>query len=353
MDNNVKKVRWVHSASTDFWFILSPPFLVTLIVLALSSIISDAHVNAWQWLFLVLFIDVGHVWSTIFRTYLDLDFKKRHALLFIVVPIICLVSTLLLYQMGFMVFWRVMAYMAVFHFVRQQYGFMKMYTPRPVRFRYEQQFDNLVIYAATLYPILKWHLSDSKAFHWFLKGDFVYFESIFLGDAIDVLYVVIAVCYGLKEIVLWRPVYWAKNMIVLGTGLSWYVGIVAFDSDLIFTSINVVSHGVPYMALVYLKAKKRSKQRNVFSNVLQSIFQVRISIFIFCALLFVLAFFEELLWDALVWRDHYAFFGWLSGTVSLDQESWMFIVPILSVPQLTHYVLDGFIWKKNFEVNPR
>jgi hypothetical protein len=40
-----------------------------------------------------------------------------------------------------------------------------------------------------------------------------------------------------------------KNLIIIGTLSSWFFGIVYFNNDLVFTLLNVVSHGIPYMAL--------------------------------------------------------------------------------------------------------
>jgi len=43
-----------------------------------------------------------------------------------------------------------------------------------------------------------------------------------------------------------------------------------------------------------------------------------------------------------VWHDR----AWLFGD-GWDLPAWqLVIVPILALPQLTHYVLDGFIWRR-------
>jgi hypothetical protein len=56
-------------------------------------------------------------------------------------------------------------------------------------------------------------------------------------------------------------------------------------------------------------------------------------------ILLLIAFSEEYLWEILVWKEQF----------SLDLGSfsnWQFlVVPLLTVPQFTHYLLDGFIWK--------
>ena len=48
-----------------------------------------------------------------------------------------------------------------------------------------------------------------------------------------------------------------KDIVVATTAICWYVGIVYFNSDYAFTVTNVIIHGVPYFALIYIYAKYR------------------------------------------------------------------------------------------------
>ena len=40
--------------------------------------------------------------------------------------------------------------------------------------------------------------------------------------------------------------------------IAWGVGIVGSDSDLAFTALNVLAHGIPYLALVWLHGRTRA-----------------------------------------------------------------------------------------------
>jgi hypothetical protein len=51
---------------------------------------------------------------------------------------------------------------------------------------------------------------------------------------------------------------------------------------------------------------------------------------------------EEWLWDAFVWHEHAALLA--TPTVDLDQAAAL-LVPLLSLPQLTHYILDAYLWR--------
>jgi hypothetical protein len=129
-----------------------------------------------------------------------------------------------------------------------------------------------------------------------------------------------------------------KNLILVGTYLSWYLGIVTFQGDLVFTMLNVVAHGIPYMALVWIFGKKTNEQ-HVFN------FNYK-GVLIFIGVVFLLAYLEEAIWDIFIWKDHPSIFPMLTSLpVVQDTFILSLLVPLLTLPQLTHYVLDGFIWK--------
>lgn len=68
---------------------------------------------------------------------------------------------------------------------------------------------------------------------------------------------------------------------------------------------------------------------------------------VFFSLLGILAYLEEGLWDGLVWREHATVFSWFQVLpVVTEQPLLALLVPLLALPQMTHYVLDGFIWRR-------
>jgi hypothetical protein len=63
-------------------------------------------------------------------------------------------------------------------------------------------------------------------------------------------------------------------------------------------------------------------------------------------LLILFAYFEEGLWDGLVWKEHASVFKPFATLPAINSDMLLaLIVPLLALPQSTHYVLDGFIWK--------
>ena len=84
----------------------------------------------WGWVVLVLLIDVGHVWATLFRTYFDPEARAHNRDLLLFFPLLCFAGALGLALISEALFWRVLAYIALYHFIKQQYGITALYNVR-------------------------------------------------------------------------------------------------------------------------------------------------------------------------------------------------------------------------------
>jgi hypothetical protein len=342
------KQPWIKNARFDSLFVLAPPFVALLIVELLPNRFkTTSEMPLVGWVILVLLVDVAHVYSTLFRTYFNRARFRQQRLLFLMIPLGCYLAGVLLHSVNSLWFWRVLAYLAVFHFVRQQYGFMRIYSRFDTVPNWSGRLDTLVIYAATVYPIIWWHLTPGRHFNWFVEGDFVQPQLEWLKITVTVLYWFLLAFYVGKESWLYycsRELNWPRNLLVLGTVISWYFGIIQFNGDLAFTMLNVVSHGIPYMALIWVSdwpivtlSQGNSARLTVNSS----------GWLVFFSLLGILAYLEEGLWDGLVWREHATVFGWFQALpLVTEQHLLAVVVPLLALPQMTHYVLDGFIWRR-------
>ncbi len=342
---------WLHSAAIDTILILSPPFLALLVAFSLNSASMDNGIPPWAWLVFIVGIDVAHVWSTLFRTYLDHEAYEERKLLFLLTPLACWLLGLMLYTLSGALFWTALAYLAVFHFARQAYGFLMLYSRSEAQ-GWGKRLDQAFIYLATLYPILYWHAHLPRNFHWFIDGDFASGCPEIVATCTGYLYLLVIAAYLAKEAKSSsdnKPLNIPKQLVLLGTAASWYVGIVALNGDFIFTVTNVVAHGIPYIGLVWLLGRKQSKlspERYAFMGLKFSRVYSLAFLPVFLGLLFFLGFLEEGLWDALHWREHTALFPFLSWLPKvLDKGTLAWLVPLLALPQATHYVLDGFIWR--------
>ncbi len=339
---------WLFSRNVDLAVFLGSAAVSfgALGVGALTGILHD-ETPGWAWIPAVILCDVAHVWSTAFRTYLDPAERRARPWLLAIVPMLGLAASVALFAVGELAFWRALAYLAIFHFVRQQYGWVSLYRARARESgRIGRVIDTAAIYAATVWPLLHWHTHLPRRFSWFVPNDVVALPS-FVMPLATVLYVAALAAYAVRAAVLWsrgtaNP---GKDVVVVTTAAAWYVGIVAFDSDYAFTVTNVFMHGIPYFALVYVHTRTRSPApAPALAPVPAPALAQRLTrnVLVYLGALWLVAFAEELVWDRAVWHDH----GWLFG------EGWdvgalkLVIVPLLALPQLTHYVLDGFIWRR-------
>jgi len=344
--SNQKSVVWIKSASFDLTWIVGPHFFSVFFAVSIYPIVKDWQpMPLWIWFVLVVCIDVAHVYSTLFRVYLEKTERQRYELIGWLIPLTVWLVGVLLYSLSPLVFWRCLAYLAVFHFIRQQYGFFRIYSGKTnvknssLIYKWLNQYS---IYYVTVIPVLIWHFSGPKNFNWFIEDDFLYWNS---QKAVAILSFILAfstlgfVYTEFTDSFKNKFINWAKIGIYFGTLLVWYIGIVYFNNDIIFTITNVVAHGVPYMALIW-SYKSRGERQYEFKWLKLN------SFFIFIIVLLVLSYAEEFLWASLVWKEHLpAFFLAQTQTIEFSPMLLSLLVPLLAVPQGTHYILDAFIWK--------
>jgi hypothetical protein len=339
--------KWLFSAPVDLTVFLGSAVL-SLLLLAVGWQLGILHEESpdWTWITAVLLIDVAHVWSTSFRVYFDAEEFKKRIWLYTLVPVFGYAVGVALYSESALTFWRVLAFVAVFHFVRQQYGWVNLYRAKlKEKSRLTWWIDAAAIYLATVYPLAFWMTSLPRNFEWFVKDDFFALPAL-VEQILFPVYAAALVVYFAKSIYLYFKdgfLNVGKDIVVATTAVCWYVGIVALDSDYAFTVTNVIIHGVPYFALIYFYARSRRETAPRFYQALSS------NWIVFLATVWALAYIEEIFWHRGVWHER----GWMFGE-NFDAENWkMYLVPLLAVPQLTHYVLDGFIWRRKYNSNFR
>lgn len=368
---------WLSSALFDLSFIIGPAFVASIFVIIFHEQIQGYDfLPLWAWVVFVLMIDVAHVYSTLFRTYLDPVAFSNNRTLLISIPVLAWAVGTLLYSVDGMLFWRALAYLAVFHFIRQQFGFVALYSRKDygtglIWNSWNRRLDALAIYMATLYPIFYWHTHLPRNFNWFVAGDFFVGVPDVVSKFVFIAYLLVGAAYLLKEAVQFLKTGYfnlPKNLIVVGTALAWWIGIVALNSDMAFTITNVITHGIPYIALVWLyhnrvgkgdRAKDSTKNKTKNStassesnlSMVSNIFVLFRNLILsylpaFLVFLVLLAYLEEGLWDGFVWREHGTIFGIFQVLPVLkDPLVLSILIPFLALPQSTHYVLDGFIWR--------
>lgn len=341
MDATLAKPNyWLFSREIDLTVFLGSA-IASLLLLAVGAELGVLYGDSpeWTWVGAVLFIDVAHVWSTSFRVYFDKAELKRRVWLYLLVPIIGYAVGVALYSEGELVFWKALAAVAVFHFVRQQYGWVNLYRRKlNETSRFTWWIDAAAVYLASIYPLAFWMTRLPRNFEWFVQNDFVSIPAV-VEQVLFPLYVLALTAYFARSAYLYFTADFlniGKDIVVATTAVCWYIGIVYFNSDYAFTVTNVVIHGVPYFALIYVYTQVKRETSGRVYRALSSNWLV------FLATLWALAYFEELFWHRGVWHEKQWLFGadWEWGRLK------MYLVPFLALPQLTHYVLDGFVWRR-------
>lgn len=328
------------------WFVV-PGLLAAIVGLAVGLLPAPEHARQGGglglWIVGVLLVDVAHVYASLYRTYLDPVARKQHRKRLIIAPLLCLWVGVLLHLESPLLFWSVLAYIAIFHFIKQHVGFAMLYVRAGNESTWDRKLVNAAIWAGTLGPVLYWHANLPTRFAWFMQGDLVAGLPAWLGAF---------ALWGqlpLWAVLLFRRVSLARRghrnpilvALVLLPAINWHLGIVVFDDDRVFTITNVFFHGLPYLALVWVAGGRSRVQAALPSR------GIALIIAAFYGLLVVLAIVEEALWDRLVWHDHVGLFG--HSDVTLTGLPAAVVVALLTVPQATHYMLDRWIWR----VGPR
>jgi hypothetical protein len=338
-DNSRSELPWLFSGPVDLAAFLVPTLVAFgLVALGARFQFLKGETPEWTWISAVLLVDVAHVYATAFRVYFDPVERRRRAWLYTLIPVVSLLAGMALYSTGEMVFWRALAYLAVFHFVRQQYGWVALYRARAGEHgACGRWVDTLAIYLATIYPLVYWHAHLPRGFWWFLDGDFVALPP-FVEKCLAPVYWGALAAYAGRSLTLairrrqYNP---GKDIVVATTALCWYTGIVATNSDYVFTVTNVLIHGVPYMILVHWFGSRHDTTHSGSQPWFRRLVP-------YLATVWLLAYCEELFWDRGVWHER----TWLFGQ-AWNVGRWnAVLVPLLAVPQMTHYLLDGFIWKR-------
>ena len=343
-------MQYLFSKRIDLLGIYLPFTLLWISFLFVPNSLIYTSFPIWAWVLFVVGFDVSHVWSTLFRTYFDKEAFGKHKQFLVIGPPVIFILTFCLAFISISWFWTVLAYIAVFHFIKQQYGFLALYrVKRGIQLtKFQRNLDKIVVYGATTLPILIWHFSPDSNFHWFTEGDFIAFNHstllhtsfkwsfslLFFLFFFYWLYLNIKAKYFSTGAFLW----------ISFTVLNWFGAIVFINSDYVFTTTNVVAHGLPYFILIiYYKSKtdnKRETNKKLFLK-----WTVIIVFVVLC-----LAFAEEFFWDKLINHEKQDVFGTrqlLNNPFEIERSLTAIFTALLALPQIWHYFVDGIIWKAN------
>ncbi len=220
--------KWLFSRGVDLSvFLGSAVVSVLLLIVGWNTGLINSDSPEWTWITGVLMIDVAHVWSTSFRVYFDTAELKRRFPLYVMIPLAGYALGVALYSEGELIFWKFLAAIAVFHFVRQQYGWLALYRRRAGETsRVTWIIDAAAIYLATIYPLAFWMTSLPRNFEWFVANDFVQLPVI-VERILFPVYLTALAAYVVKSGYLLFVRGFStpgKDILVVTTAVCWYAG---------------------------------------------------------------------------------------------------------------------------------
>jgi hypothetical protein len=299
------------------YLIFGLPIVLGLCIIIVSGQFSETRGSflfkpgfAFAFIFSIFF-DLPHVYSSYVRIGMDHENFSRRKRLYVGLP---LALTGVLFAGAFAskaMTISMITYLNMIHRLRQDFGWV-MYSRRmAVEPRgYGHLIDKMMVYNLTVFPLLWLHSLSSENAWWMFPGDLLFSVSQFWMQVLLKIHWFISGAYlGWVGICLAKkvPVNFAKVYILGTVWTAWYVGIVFFDGS---TWMIDLLHTMPYLFLIYH-----------FCNRKWAIQGVR------------------------VWMVYLALVGAAYLTLKIPTQEYTFLFVLILLPSVTHYILDGFIWK--------
>lgn len=301
------------------------------------------------YIFFKIILDKSHLYATGFRVYLDPNFTRAKAIVSFGVPVVMFALAFLLAYTKHEYFWLAFAYLNIFHVIRQQVGLVNISNQKFANVsRWQQKIDSMAFHGVGFFSTL-FLLSRKGEVGWinlwsgasFSLPEFFANFAVFGFLSLTILYTLhqgYLFCRKRQEFNPAKFNFWIITIFLFG-------GFLALPSYLFAVALLIhFCHSVPYTVLVYKEGARRWKMDTTWRHWL---FRSKIGLATF---LFVIAFFtwiENGLWKFLVVKN--AVFKELHFPISLELNPTQvaFAMALLGLPSLTHFVIDGFIWKSS------
>lgn len=317
------RASWSHTMATGKTkdgrgaFLFSPtldaaafllPISLAILFTPTAWLVPKQQVPLWAHLILVVSNDVAHVWATAFRVYLDRREFVRRAAFYTAAPIVAFVVAFTLHYFGSAThFWTALAYYAMFHFVKQDFGLIALFVARSgIRpTKQQMQREKITLYVGAGVPVLLWHGSRPEAFRWFSAGErFIFTTPEPLVPPLVFMYAATLLTYVANELWQWRrgaAINAGKLFVMSAAWVTWGVG-VGFEHEVLSLAWINLFHGIPYMVMigVYCRNRWACLPPSACSDQVLVFLTQRWQVFV--AALVGVAMLEDVLWDLFVWQ---------------------------------------------------
>lgn len=325
----------------DFLYI----YLPGLLTLVLFELIQSNYLITAILSFLVFnFVDVGHVYSTVWRTIFDkVEYNRSKRYLY--TPIILVVITFSWIYFKIPYFWSFVGYFTLYHNLRQGFGITKWYEKKNENFH---KFTSYIFYGLTYLPLIMFHFRNKNfgvlyyadqdiflytnhhPFNLNLLGLSVEFPNVFMLF-FSLLYLLIFLYWIIKESMVYNKLKkfeYNRIFFMLYFFFIYFYSFLLSKNILEMTAALVMSHGIPYFFMMHYSLLKTRKEK--FSKI-----KSFVSLFIIAFIGGMINFLgEEFIKDG---------FNYMK-TINLNMLEYVLVL-FYVVPVLCHFIWDAYIWR--------
>lgn len=334
-----KSTGWIFSAKKDLLLFVLPIFIGIILVYFFAYINLDpeniikiggtivyARISWIDWLFIAL-LDAPHVFSTGYRVFTDSKETQRRRSLFIYLPVLVFIFLFAAFSISELWTFRAFSYLNIYHLIKQQYGWVRYSDYRSnIKEKINKTILKMSIYNLTLIPILLWHFNPSMQNQtgWIFDGDLFLYPSKYIYSALTSIHwalnLVLMLSLFSHVVLKKRAVPMGQLIVLFSTWLAWYGGIVLKIGGNETFLLDIL-HVIPYLGLTYF----------VYKDQLTQLFKINF-----------ITFYTPLAVLGLCLTAIYSIY-----TTAIQNLSTTLVLSFLVGISVTHYILDGYIWKIN------
>jgi len=322
-------MTWIFgNARRDFLFLIAPGLLGILL-----SHWTLSHLNADFWLpifglIILGMIDSGHVYMTIWRTWLHPE-ERRSNTLYWVAPLAIFIVLIAWLQLGLPFLWTFTVYATIFHHIRQYYGIQRWYQ------RLNQQdltASGYFLYLLTFLPVIAFHFREGMHAHYYTDHDIVFYPNPFLRNLFIALDVVCFIAWAIFELRRWRQGFreWNRIGSIFFPAAMYALVFLKGETAAEILFPLVLTHGIGYLGMMSLSLQR--SRRQIFTNFMKAMFVLIVTAIAFG----VFEFYAELEWIDI---DQ----NYIHGISLLET----ILIGFYLTPLFCHYLFDAVIWKGN------
>lgn len=292
-----------------------------VIALALAALIPQSPDSAFYIVFAFVALsslDSGHVYATLWRTYLNPQERKRSSI-YLWMPIAIFVLFFVWLRWEWPYLGAFIVYATLFHNVRQFFGISKWY--QRLNGRFSRDSDRL-LYTLCGLPVFIAHFrSDLEWNSYYTEKDvFIWPNPAFESLSLKIYLTVVVLWIAFEIHSYWNYRDLSRTLSVFLPALLYGCCFLLGRNMVQILFPLVVSHGLAYIGLVALSVHRLSDRKRQFAQTVGWVLATAV---------------------VLGAAEHFA-----EGELSFTDPRQAFWTALILVPLFCHYVFDAFLWKK-------